>query len=75
MSAAENSLHHDTWEPTFKHPDGFPKDYPVPDFGVDHDILSTAEAIKVAEALTKHQWNWKLRPAADYKLDKGVPAF
>ena len=60
MSAAESSLSWDSWAPTFKHPDGFNKDYPVPNFGVDHDVLDTAESIKVSEAITKHQWNWKL---------------
>ena len=75
MSAAETSLNHDSWAPTFKHPAGFNKDYPVPNFGVDQDILNTAEDLKVAETLTKHKWNWKLRPAADFKLDKGVPGF
>ena len=73
LSAAESSLHHGTWEPTFKHPDGFKKDYPVPNFGVDGDILNTATSLKVAEAITKHQWNWKLRDPKDFILNKGVP--
>jgi len=34
-------------------------DYFVPDFGVDHDIKASFEGLKVAEASTGHNWEWK----------------
>jgi hypothetical protein len=33
----------------FPKPKGHPVDYPVPDFGIDHDIISTQSNIKKAE--------------------------
>ena len=73
LAQSETQLKHTTWAPTFKHPDGFPKDYPVANFGIDHDILTTATSLKVAETITDHKWDWKLKPALFFKLDKGVP--
>ena len=35
--------------PAFMKEDGYPRDYFVPDFGVDQGILDTQQAIKVAE--------------------------
>jgi len=34
------------------------KDYFVPNFGVDHDVITTASNLKNAEAKLNH--NWKL---------------
>jgi len=38
---------------------GHPVDYPVPDFGVDHDILSTNEHLKNTETKLGHEWTPK----------------
>ena len=32
------------------------KDYFIPNFGVDHDVISTQSNLKNAEASLKHQW-------------------
>lgn len=41
-------------------------DYPVPNFGRDHDILTTFNSLDVAENLRRHRWNldpeWKKKP-------------
>lgn len=37
-------------------PETHPKDYPVPDFGKDHDIISTQNHLKAAEAQHGHTW-------------------
>lgn len=37
-------------------------DYPVPDFGVDHDIKASHEDLKVAEAQLGRKWEWKEFP-------------
>ena len=36
--------------------DDYPKDYPVPDFGVDHDIIATQEHTAAAEKDLNHVW-------------------
>ena len=32
------------------------KDYFIPNFGVDHDVITTQSNLKNAEASLKHQW-------------------
>ena len=46
------------WENKKKKED-YPKDYPVPNFGPDHDVLGTANSIKTAEASTGQTWTVK----------------
>jgi hypothetical protein len=36
--------------------DKYPMDYPVPNFGRDHDVLTTFNSLEVAEALRQHKW-------------------
>lgn len=36
----------------------YPKDYFVPNFGMDHDIKSTFRDLKVAEKQLDHDWVW-----------------
>jgi hypothetical protein len=45
----------------FKHPElkSHPMDYPVPNFGVDHDILASHSALNAAEKQLKHTWKWE----------------
>jgi len=38
-------------------------DYPVADFGVDHDVIATNDSMKWVEGDTEHEW--KLAP--DFK--------
>jgi hypothetical protein len=38
--------------PTWKEPD-YPVDYFVPNFGVDHNILTTQNSLRIAEAQSK----------------------
>ena len=43
----------------YKHPKGgpgYPMDYPVPNFGMDHDIIGTKASIKQAEGSVEHTW-------------------
>jgi hypothetical protein len=43
----------------YKFPDakpGHPIDYPVPNFGMDHDIKATEASIKQAEGSVDHVW-------------------
>jgi hypothetical protein len=45
----------------YKHPDppaGHPMDYPVPDFGVDHDIVSGFQSLAAAEKIRNHHWDF-----------------
>jgi hypothetical protein len=53
---------------TFKKPKGHPVDYPVPNFGVDHDILTTQNNLKAAEKSTGHTWQ-----TASFKAQKEPP--
>ena len=50
-----------------------PRDYPVPDFGMDHDIVNSLNDLKITEKRLNHQWNpvyndekkfWENMPAA-----------
>ena len=75
LAAAETSVGHTYGLKTWKAPDGPPSNYVVPNFGIDNDIIGTAVSIKAAEVQEKHKWDWKLKPAASFKLDKGVPPF
>jgi len=38
----------------------YPIDYPVPNFGVDRDIVDNDVDLKVAEGITGHHWNFEL---------------
>lgn len=37
----------------------YPMDYPVPDFGIDHDIRDSHADERVASQLIGHDWKWK----------------
>ena len=43
-----------TWKPT--PPKGYPTDYFVPNFGVDHEIVATHKHMGDAEKRLKHKW-------------------
>ena len=46
----------------FKHPkkkDPYPINYPVPNFGVDRDIIDNQDDLKVAEGIVGHHWDFK----------------
>ena len=43
----------------FVKPETHPKDYGVPDFGQDHDVISTQNHIKAAEEQNGHSWDPK----------------
>jgi uncharacterized protein (DUF427 family) len=38
----------------------YPIDYPVPNFGVDRDIIDNGVDLKVAEGITGHHWDFEL---------------
>ena len=44
---------------TAKPADPPPRDYFVPNFGVDKDIQASFESLGTAEANRKHKWVWK----------------
>jgi len=48
----------------YKHPEvkGHPMDYPVPDFGEDHDIKSSISNEKIASKIVGHDWKWEKAP-------------
>ena len=64
----------------------WPKNYPVPNLGMDMDIAGSFNSLDVAEKIRKHKWNWVLakpgegpvNPAAktlynfDMKLDGDI---
>jgi hypothetical protein len=39
----------------------YPVDYPVPNNGVDHDILANDNSLKVAEGIVGKKWDFKLQ--------------
>ena len=43
----------------------WPKNYFVPDFGVDNDIEGTFESLQDAQRIRKHVWNWELNCTKD----------
>jgi hypothetical protein len=45
----------------YKHPElkSHPMDYPVPNFGVDHEILDSHSALNIAEKQLNHTWKWE----------------
>ena len=47
----------------------YPKDYPVPNLGKDHDIIGTFGSLKDAERIRNHKWNWVLRKEGDPPLN------
>jgi len=40
-------------------------DYPVPDFGQDHDIKTSLNSEKIASKIVGHDWAWKEQKARD----------
>jgi len=42
-----------------KAPDGPPMDYPVPNFGQDHEIATSLENEKIASKVVGHEWKFK----------------
>ena len=40
----------------------YPMNYPVPNNGVDYDVLDNANSIKVAEDIVGHKWDFKFKP-------------
>lgn len=53
-----------TWEPTL--PASHPMNYPVPDFGVDHDIAASHASTATAEASTGNKWEPELDKDGKY---------
>lgn len=43
----------------------YPKDYPVPNFGVDRDIITTRNSLEKAEGIRGHNWDWILKKGKD----------
>ena len=39
--------------------DDHPKNYPVPDFGVDAKVLDSLNSIETAEGIVGKKWTWK----------------
>ena len=39
----------------------YPIDYPVPSFGVDHDIVDNGVDLKVAEGIVGHHWDFEMQ--------------
>lgn len=57
MDWAQKKLKHRwVYDPKQK-PEEIPRDYPVPNFGVDPDIAMTQRNMKEAETNLKHKWN------------------
>jgi len=48
-----------------KEKDPYPMNYPVPNFGVDRDIMDTYNSVNLAEKQLDHEWNFTF--AKDYK--------
>ena len=44
----------------YRHPskDGYPKDYFVPNFGADHEVVHNFEDLEWAEKKVGHKWSW-----------------
>jgi hypothetical protein len=61
----------------YKHPEApasHPMDYPVPNFGVDHDVKVSENSEKVASKLVGHKWDWKDTKARDIvQYETGKP--
>ena len=59
----------------YKGEDKMPYDinYPVPNFGVDHDIKNTETDIELAEKQLKHKWNPKMKADKEDPKDYPVP--
>ena len=52
-----------------------PKDYPVPNFGVDEDILGVQQSLRASQAQLGKTWDWKLKPAKFFKKGLDVPPY
>jgi len=60
----------------YKHPENeedFKKDYPVPNFGQDHDIAASLNNEQIASKIVGHKWEWK--KIEDPKDQYTVPSF
>ena len=55
----------------YLHPkkDDFKKNYFVPNFGVDHDIITNHKSLDIAEKQLQHHWDF---PTGEYKNKKVV---
>jgi hypothetical protein len=60
----------------YEHPklETYPMDYPVPNFGVDHEILDSHSNTAIAEKQLGHKWVWeKLEPTEPVIYDDSKP--
>ena len=62
MEALEKKFGNKDWIP--EEPAAIARDYPVPNFGMDKEIVSGLENLTVAEGIVKHKWVWD---GASYK--------
>jgi hypothetical protein len=69
IADAESALHHELNTDT---PDPPKRNYFVPHFGEDTDIMETKESIKTAEKSEGHTWTWKKQHLLDH-LKNPVP--
>ena len=67
-SAGCTQYKHDEQKP------GYPMDYFVPNFGVDHEILASHDGLKWAEKERGYNWVWKKEDKPDSDVYK-VPDF
>jgi len=73
MQTKSDPIGDSTGTTQYLHPkkDNHPMDYPVPNFGPDHDIVSTQANAKAAEASTGNEWvipadqKWEDLPRTD----------
>ena len=49
-----------------------PKDYRVPNFGLDHDIIVSQANEKASQAKLAHTWNWSSDPTPEEIADKAL---
>jgi len=61
-----------TWAPNDHK--GFKKNYFIPNFGEDENVVSTQQNVNAAEVSTGHTWNWA-KAGKPNKMDYFVPNF
>ena len=57
----------------YKHPKkaaAYPMNYPVPNNGVDKEIIDNFDDLKVAEGIVGHHWNFILQKPAGIRAEK-----
>jgi len=54
---------------------GYPMDYFVPDFGVDHDVKDSFQGLKIAQDQLKHNWDFKFIEKPAWEAGMKVPDF